>query len=92
MFECHLGRGFLYCSLDLEIRLRVLMHGDLQPIPIHHVLASTPSIARDIASFFLDHRNVLGESSQLPTLVLLPRCLGVVLRSSVHVGTFLCRV
>ena len=53
-------KGFLYCWIGFETQLVVPMRGDPRLEPIHRVLASSPSILRDIASFSTDRGYVLG--------------------------------
>ena len=60
MLFLRLERGFLYCWIDFETQLVSPMRGDLRLEPIRHVLESSPSILRDIASFSTDREYVLG--------------------------------
>ena len=54
------GRGFLCCWIDLGTQLVTPVRGDLRLEPIHHVMESSPSILRDIASFSTSRGYVLG--------------------------------
>ena len=53
-------RGFLYCWIDFETQLVTPVRGDLRLEPIRHVMGSSPSILRDIASFSTGRGYVLG--------------------------------
>ena len=55
-----LRKGFLYCWIGFGTQLISPMRGDPRLEPIRHVLESSPSILRDIASFSTDRGYVLG--------------------------------
>ena len=44
------GKGFLYYWIDFETQLVIPTRGDPRLEPIRHVMESSPSILRDIAS------------------------------------------
>ena len=54
------GKGFLYCWIGFGTQLVTPMREGLRLEPIRHVMESSPSILRDIASFSTDRGCVLG--------------------------------
>ena len=51
MLFLRLRRVFLYCWIDFGTQLVTPVRGDLRLEPIRHVMESSLSILRDIASF-----------------------------------------